>query len=205
MPSPYNSFYRSGKRSQMPDPRNCTAEETISTLALRPSRRNGTPKASKRKKLSDRYFRRVARSRYNAKGRGTRRIEKYGKPFKWRRWFATKRERLVVTNLSKEIRIRFFRMAWFNLQAKSSWHSRRETSAHRISPEHSNFGTPPLSLHLRRFFFALSLSFLSFLFDLRHPRFLSNGESPRLVNSFRSTMFLAKRARNHHASLFDFG
>lgn len=90
--------------------------------------------------------------------------------------------------LSKEIRIRFFQTAWFNLQTKLSWHSRRETNAHRISPGYSNFGTsPPLVASSPAILLRLKL-ILSFVF-VRSPassysRFLSNRESPRLVNIF---------------------
>lgn len=75
----------------------------------------------------------------------------------------------LPSSLEKKIRIRFFRAARFNLQTKSSYCSRRETNAHRISRGYSNFSIPPCRFISGDSSKALSLSLLSFLFDPRHP------------------------------------
>lgn len=58
-PPPCSNFHGNGKKSQAPYPRNCTAEETISTLGLVGG--TGNAESEQRKKLSDRYFRKGSR------------------------------------------------------------------------------------------------------------------------------------------------
>lgn len=92
-----------------------------------------------RKKLSDRYFRRVDTT---WKGRKAQEVVPRAKISSRRRRKCPSSWRISPRLFSEEIRIRFFfsRPAWFNLQTKSSWRSRDETNAHWINAGYSNFG-----------------------------------------------------------------
>lgn len=92
--------------------------------------------------MSDRYFRRVAQSRYDAKG--TRRGGECGKSFRRRRWLATKkvspRDESLPTSFEKKLEFASF-FGWCDSIYKLNRVDARETNIFRINPGYSNLST----------------------------------------------------------------